>query len=177
MRQQTFWQEASRYGAIVGGVEILFLLMEALLYNSAASALLSLAHIVVFVTLIYLFTKRRSTLYGAEDGYTYGNGLRFIFYVSIFAGIITGAYEIVARNWFFPGIYREQMQQSMVVLSQMKFYSTAQIREISEMSETVLFSPIWVVAGSVFGMILRGVFFGLFVAAFTRREPNIFSEE
>ncbi len=177
MKQETFWQEASRYGAIVGAVEILFLLLEALLYKSAASSLLSLAQIVVFVTLIYLFTKRRATLYGDKEGYTYGNGLRFIFFVSIFAGILCGAYEIAARNWLFPNVYRDQMQQAFVALSQMKLYSNTQIREIKEMSETISFSPIWIVLGDVLGMIVRGVFFGLFVAAFTRREPNIFSEE
>lgn len=45
------------------------------------------------------------------------------------------------------------------------------------MSETVTFSPIWIVLGDTLGMLLRGLFFGLFVAAFIRREPDIFNEE
>ncbi len=150
MRKQTFRSDASRYGAILGGVEIVFLL--------------------------YRFTNRRATLYGAAEGYSYGNGLRFIFWISIFAGVVCGAYEIVARNWLFPAYYHEQLQQSLVVLSQLKL-SNAQLSEVQTMSETVTFSPIWIVLGDTLGMLLRGLFFGLFVAAFIRREPDIFNEE
>lgn len=177
MKQETFWQEASRYGAILGVVEILFLLLGTLLYrNAAAAPLLMLVHLVVFIALLYIFTKRRATLYGAKEGYSYGNGLRFIFFLSIFAGVLCGAYEIVARNWLFSGIYRDQLHQSLAVLSQMNL-SNAQLSEVKQMTETISFSPIWIVVCDVLSMIFRGVFFGLFVAAFTRREPNIFSEE
>ncbi len=168
MRKQTFRSDASRYGAILGGVEIVFLLAGALLRGNE---LLSLLELVVFIFLLYRFT-----LYGAAEGYSYGNGLRFIFWISIFAGVVCGAYEIVARNWLFPAYYHEQLQQSLVVLSQLKL-SNAQLSEVQTMSETVTFSPIWIVLGDTLGMLLRGLFFGLFVAAFIRREPDIFNEE
>lgn len=173
MKKQTFWSDASRYGAILGGVEIVFLLAGALLRGNG---LLSLLELVVFIYLLYRFTNRRAALYGAAEGYSYGNGLRFILWTSIFAGILCGAYEIVARNWLFPAYYHEQLQQSLVALSQLKL-SNAQLSEVQAMSEKVSFSPIWIVLGDTLGMLLRGLFFGLFVAAFTRREPDIFNEE
>lgn len=173
MKKQTFWSDASRYGAILGGVEIVFLLVGALLRGNG---LLSLLELVVFIYLLYRFTNRRATLYGASEGYSYGNGLRFILWTSIFAGILCGAYEIVARNWIFPAYYHEQLQQSLVALSQLRL-SNAQLSEVQAMSEAVSFSPIWIVLGDTLGMLLRGLFFGLFVAAFTRREPDIFNEE
>lgn len=173
MKKQTFWSDVSRYGAILGGVEIVFLLVGALLRGNG---LLSLLELVVFIYLLYRFTNRRATLYGASEGYSYGNGLRFILWTSIFAGILCGAYEIVARNWIFPAYYHEQLQQSLVALSQLKL-SNAQLSEVQAMSEKVSFSPIWIVLGDTLGMLLRGLFFGLFVAAFTRREPDIFNEE
>lgn len=173
MKKQTFWSDASRYGAILGGVEIVFLLVGALLRGNG---LLSLLELVVFIYLLYRFSNRRAALYGASEGYSYGNGLRFILWTSIFAGILCGAYEIVARNWIFPAYYHEQLQQSLVALSQLKL-SNAQLSEVQAMSEKVSFSPIWIVLGDTLGMLLRGLFFGLFVAAFTRREPDIFNEE
>lgn len=173
MKKQTFWSDASRYGAILGGVEIVFLLVGALLRGNG---LLSLLELVVFIYLLYRFTNRRAALYGASEGYSYGNGLRFILWTSIFAGILCGAYEIVARNWIFPAYYHEQLQQSLVALSQLRL-SNAQLSEVQAMSEAVSFSPIWIVLGDTLGMLLRGLFFGLFVAAFTRREPDIFNEE
>lgn len=173
MKKQTFWSDASRYGAILGGVEIVFLLVGALLRGNG---LLSLLELVVFIFLLYRFTNRRAALYGASEGYSYGNGLRFILWTSIFAGVLCGAYEIVARNWLFPAYYHEQLQQSLVALSQLKL-SNAQLSEVQAMSEQISFSPIWIVLGDTLGMLLRGLFFGLFVAAFTRREPDIFNEE
>lgn len=173
MKKQTFWSDASRYGAILGGVEIVFLLVGALLRGNG---LLSLLELVVFIFLLYRFTNRRAALYGASEGYSYGNGLRFILWTSIFAGVLCGAYEIVARNWLFPAYYHEQLQQSLVALSQFKL-SNAQLSEVQTMSEQISFSPIWIVLGDTLGMLLRGLFFGLFVAAFTRREPDIFNEE
>lgn len=173
MKKQTFWSDASRYGVIVGSAEILFLLAGALLRGNG---LISLLELVTFITLLYLFTKRRATLYGGAEGYSYGDGLRYILWVSIFAGILCGAYEIIARNWLFPAYYREQLQQSLVVLSQLKM-TNAQLTEAKSMSETMLFSPIWIVLGDTLSMLLRGLFFGLFISAFTRREPEIFDVE
>lgn len=173
MKKQTFWSDASRCGAIIGGVEILFLIFEALLRGNG---LLSLLNIAVFVTLIYLFTNRRATLYGREEGYSYGNGLRFILWSSVFAGIVCGAYEIIARNWLFPAFYHEQLNQVLVAYSQLGLKS-AQLADFKNMAEQMLFSPIWVVLVSLLGTALRGLFFGLFVAAFTRRDADIFTQE
>lgn len=173
MKKQTFWSDASRYGAILGGVEIVFLLLGALLHGNK---LISLLELVVFIALLYRFTKRRATLYGAAEGYSYGNGLKFILWTSIFAGILCGAYKIIARNWLFTSYYHEQLQQSLMALSQIRL-SNSQLEEIQSVSETTLFSPIWIVLGDTLGMMLRGLFFGLFISAFTKREPDVFNQE
>lgn len=175
MKKQTFWPEVSRYGAIIGGVEVLFLLLGALFYGkNALTMLFSVLHVAIFVTLIYLFTKRRSVLYGA-DGYTFGDGMKFIFFVSLLGGVLAGAYDIVARNWLFPGLYREMADTMLVAMAQTKL-PTSQLIEVKESLNKTLFSPIYVVGSDVLGLGLRGLFFGLFVAAFTRREVNIFEQ-
>lgn len=175
MKKETFWPEVSRYGAIIGGVEVLFLLLGVLFYGSPGLTMLfSTLHIVVFVMLIYLFTKRRSVLYGAE-GYSFGEGIKFIFMISLLGGVVAGAYDIVARNWLFPELYREMADVMMATMAQMKL-STQQLIEVKESFEKTLFSPLYVVASDILGICLRGLFFGLFVAAFTRREVDIFQQ-
>lgn len=175
MKKQTFWPEVSRYGAIVGGVEVVFLLLGALFYGKTALTMIfSVLHVAIFVTLIFLFTKRRSVLYG-EAGYTFGDGMKFIFFLSLLAGVLAGAYDIIARNWLFPGLYREMADTMMATMAQMKL-STDQLLELKESFEKTLFSPLYVVGSDVLGVALRGLFFGLFVAPFTRREANIFSQ-
>ncbi len=175
MKKQTFWPEVSRYGAIMGVVEVVFLLLGALFYDQATLTMLfSALHLALFVTLLYLFTKRRSTLYGA-DGYTFGEGLKFIFWVSLLGGVLAGAYDIIARNWLFPGLYREMADTMLVAMSKVKMTSS-QLAEVKQNFEKTLFSPIYVVGSDVLGLVLRGLFFGLFIAAFTRREVNIFSD-
>lgn len=176
MKKQTFWPEVSRYGAIVGLVEVVFLLLGALFYGQAALTMLfSALHLALFVMLLYLFTKRRSTLYGA-DGYTFGEGLKFIFWVSLLGGVLAGAYDIIARNWLFPGLYREMADTMLVAMSKAKM-TASQLAEVKQSFEKTLFSPIYVVGSDVLGLVLRGLFFGLFISAFTRREVNIFSDD
>lgn len=175
MKKQTFWPEVSRYGAIIGAVEVVFLLLGALFYGKTALTMFfSVLHVAIFVTLIYLFTKRRSMLYGA-DGYTFGEGMKFIFFVSILGGVLAGAYDIVARNWLFPGLYREMADTMLAAMAQAKL-PTGQLAEVKSSLDKTLFSPLYVVGSDVLGLALRGLFFGLFVAAFTRREVNIFEK-
>lgn len=177
MKKETFWREASRCGAILGGVTVLFQLLTMWLQGSVAGSIVSLTSTVVTVWLLYHFTKCRSVIYGAEEGYTYGNGLKFICCMAIFAGIVSGAYEIVARNWLFPDTYREMMNLALGTLAQSKLYATAQLTELKELYQTIMFSPIWIVVSMIIGSIFSCGFFGLFIAAFTKREPNLFEEK
>ncbi len=176
MKKQTFWTEVSRYGAIIGALEVLFLLLGALFYGKTGLTMIfSVLHVAIFVTLLYLFTKRRSVLYGAE-GYSFGDGMKFIFFLSLLAGVLAGAYDIVARNWLFPGLYREMADTMMAAMAQAKL-STKELLEVKESFDKTLFSPLYVVGSDVLGLALRGLFFGLFIAAFTRREANIFADK
>ena len=176
MRKQTFWNEASRAGAIIGGIEVLgALLAPQLAKMGGLSFLLSVVLLTAFIVLNYLFTKRRALLYGGEEGYTYGNGLRFMLTVALFTGVLCGAYEIVARNWIYPAYYRELSDTMLVTVAQTKLYTSAQLAEMKQMYQTMLFSPLWVVLASILGQVIKALFFGLFIAAFTKREPEIFS--
>jgi len=176
MKKETFWNEVSRNGAVLGAVEVFFLLLSVLLFRSPVSGTsLTLLHLAVFITLLTLFTKRRAAACGKE-GFSYGEGLKYIFYISLFAGILCGAYEIVARNWLFSETYREIVKGTLTGVAQSGRFSGSQLAAMKGSIETMFYSPFWIVFTDVLGMVIRGVFFGLFIAAFTRREPDIFEE-
>lgn len=179
MKKTTFWREASRYGALLGGVEVLFALFKTLLANQTWLAmLLSLVSLWCTITLLYRFTKRRAMLYGAEEGYSYGDGVKFMLSLSLFSGVVLGAYEIFARNILFVKLYRDALNLQLLALKQNPMLSQQMpLAEVKEMAEMIMFSPIWVVITSIFGLMLSYLFYSLFIAAFTRREANIFTSQ
>lgn len=170
MEKTNFWHDASKYGALLGLEEIVFMLLSTL----SPGILVMLLNWAVFITLLLLFTRRRARLYGGgANGYSYGQCLKFIVVISLFAGLLAGVYEIFARNIFFVAKYKEALDISMGTLMQINVPGS-DVGLMQEMMQRMLFSPFWVVFTSIFGMFIKGGFFGLFVAAFTRREPSPF---
>ena len=173
MKENKFFEDAARYGAYLGLVEVAFTALR----TWKPSSLLSLAEVVVFITLLVVFTKRRAALYGnGEEGYSYGRCLKFIVCMSAFAGVLTGAFAIIASNFLYPEKYHELIDSVVGALAQTGMYAGAMLERVKTIYEQMFFSPLWVVVTNVLSMVLRGLFFGLFVAAYTRREPQMFGD-
>lgn len=167
MKKNNFWNEAARYGVIMALVAILFDVLGFYVQNR----LLSLLSLVVFVLLLGYFTKRRVAEYGAK-GYSYGQCLGFMVCVMLCAGFIEGAFMGVAANWLFVAKYDAMMSQSVGVLESTGFYTGDQLALIMKWMR----SPLWLIFGGMLGSAVKGGFFGLFIAAFTKRDPDVFSE-
>lgn len=173
MNRVCFWHDASKYGALLGAEEIVFLLIGI----TIPSMWFSVLNYIVFITLLYLFTRERVRRFGGgEEGYSYGQCFKFIVAVSLFAGVLAGVYEVFARNVFFTAIYRQALDQSMGIIAQMNLPNT-DIGAVREMTQRAMFSPFWVLFGDVFALVVKGGFVGLFVAAFTRRNPSPFASD
>ena len=168
-----FWESAARYGAMLGAVEAAFTAMDATLspQSPTVSLMVSVADTALFVTLLTLFANRRAAMVGRDKGFTYGNCLKFILAMSLFAGVLTGAYSIVASNFLYPQKYCEIIDRVVASLSMTGLYSDRMLDYMRQIYEKVFFSPLWVVLTNVAAMAVKGLFFGLFVAAFARREP------
>ncbi len=177
MKQKGFWSDTSRAGAIVGGASIIASILAMLMHNSTAlTMVIAIAKIVVIVILLRNFTLRRAAL-ASESGFSYGAGLCFILAIGLFAGLIEGTYEIFARNFLFNDFYSETLRQTLATLSSTGVYSATQLSQLKEIYNSMFFSPIWVVITTMFGSVLTYGFYGLFVASYTRREANIFSNK
>lgn len=169
MEKTNFWDDAARWGALMAVVQILFSTVG-LFWKSQVLSLLSLA---VFITLLFVLTKRRALLYGGENGYSYGQCMKYIFWMMCFSGVLVGAWEIAARRLLFPAYYEAALEESLKMVSSL--YGPAQMELAVSMARTMLFSPIWIVVLSILGSVIQGCFFGLFISAFAKREmpwPN-----
>lgn len=173
MEKKNLWNDAAKYGAIVALADILFSVI-AIYVQSGWLTVLSLA---VFITLLFLFTRRRAVLYGGgPNGYSYGQCLKFIFCMMLFSGILIGAYQIAATHWLFAARYEAMMDASFSTIANMGIYSDDQLELALGMARRLMYSPIWLIISSMLGQVIKGVFFGLIVSAFTKRDPDVFAD-
>lgn len=167
MEKKNFWNEAAKYGVIMALVAILFDVLGFYVQNT----LLSLLSLVIFVLLLGYFTKRRAERFGAR-GYGYGQCLGFMLSVMLCAGFIEGAFMGVASNWLFAARYEAMIGPSIAMLENTGFYTGDQI----EMMMKLMRSPLVQLFSGMLASAIKGGFFGLFIAAFTKRDPDVFSE-
>ena len=168
MRQTNFWNDAAWYGVYMALLAIVFDIAG--FYTQ--HALLSLLSLLLFVGLLTWFTKCRVARYATdEEGYGYGRCLGFIVAVMLCAGFIEGAFVSVAANWLFAAKYDASIAQSISLLEETGFYTADMLEQMTRW----LHSPLWLILGTMFGSAVKGAFFGLFIAAFARREARPFA--
>ncbi len=167
-----FWNEASRGGAILGLTAMAFGLLAMVLPQSVGFVL-NLASFVVTLYLLFYFTKRRADQF-PKEGYSYAQCLGFIVAMGIFAGIIAGAYQIVASNFLFPEKYEETYNTIIATYAQMGTFDNNMMDMMKTLMRSYLFSPIPVLITQVLASIFTYGFYGLFVALGTKREADIF---
>ena len=167
-----FWNEASRGGAILGLIAMAFALLAMVLPQSIGFVL-NVASFVVTLYLLFYFTKRRADQF-PKEGYSYAQCLGFIVAMGIFAGIIAGAYQIVASNFLFPEKYEETYNTIIATYAQMGTFDNNMMDMMKTLMRSYLFSPIPVLITQVLASIFTYGFYGLFVALGTKREADIF---
>ena len=136
MAKNAFWNEASRCGAIVGLVNVAFELGK--MSVPSIAFVLGLANFVVTIYLLWRFASRRAKSFGNE-GFTYGQSLGFIVAMGIFAGIITGAYQILASNFLFVDKYEEVYNTLIATSSQMGMIDNATMASMSKIYRAMFF--------------------------------------
>ena len=94
--------------------------------------------------------------------------------LSLFAGIISGAYQIVASNFLFPEKFEESLNATIELLQQSGVYNNEMMDQMSKLMRSYIFSPIPALISNIFGNMLTFGFYGLFISIGTKCEPNIF---
>lgn len=174
MSKNSFWNDASRCGAIVGAVHAAFACLG-MCFTSMA-LLISLVALVAQIWLLARYASRRSALF-VKEGFSYSQSLGFIVSMGLFAGVVSGAYEIVASNFLFTETYESNLNNILAVYSQLGTFDNAALDSMSKLYRSMLFSPVPVLLTQVFSLVLSYGFYGLFISIGTKREPALFDPE
>ena len=174
MKKSNFWSEASRGGAIIGLVCTAFSLLGMLIPSVAF--VFNLASFVAIIYLLFHFTRSRAALY-TQEGFTFAQSLGFMVAMALFTGIVAGAYQIVASNFFFTEKYEEILNTAIATYSQMGVLDNATIDKMSSMMRNYIFSPIYVLISNVLSYLFYFAFLGLFISLGTKRDTDMFEQE
>ncbi len=167
-----FWNEASQGGAIIGLVTVT-LSFVGMYVPQSVNFVLSLVSFVATIYLLFYFTRRRTAKF-AKEGYSYAQCLGFIVAMGVFAGIVAGAYQIVASNFLFPEKFEEVYNTVIATYAQMGTFDNNMMDTMKTLMRSYIFSPIPVLISQVLASIFTYGFYGLFIAIGTKREADIF---
>ena len=166
-----FWNEASYGGAVLGLASVAFTVLSMFL-PQGANFVVSVVSFVVTLYLLFFFTKRRADEF-IKEGYTYAQCLGFIVAMGIFAGIITGAYQIVASNFLFAEKYEETYAMMIKTYAQVDTFKDS-MDFLKTTIRAYIFSPMPVLIVNIMASVFTYAFYGLFISLGTKREAEIF---
>ena len=190
MENRSFWNEAARWGLIVGGMLALSFIAEELMTTSGRVWLYGLmlcewiAVVVLHFWLLLRFTRNRAALCSLEEGFTFGQGYGCVMGVSLLAGVILGVVQAVYLHLIVG--YANYIEQMIASMTEMLAENGSQVSKSLEGLFTQLFeqlrtapapSVLQSVWNGVFSSLSFGAVFGLFIAAITARAPRPFDTD
>lgn len=183
--KSNFWNEACKYGAIIGGVMSLAYVIEQYLMLSGHFFMMGLVWIaaaVTYIMLLYRLTRRRRDCYSSEEGFSLGQGFGFILTLILASALIKGVVEYFFRSVVIG--YAEYIDklsgqlglwfENQGVSGALEGQYVAMLRQLQEVSEPSIVATVW---SSVFGNALLGLVLGLILAALLVRAPRPFGPQ
>lgn len=189
MEGKTFWNEAAKWGVIVGVLLSVSFVLENLMTVSGRMGLYYLMMlewigvVVLHFWLLLRFVQSRSSLYGAADGFTFGQGYGCVMVVSAFAGVIVGVVQAVYLHLIIG--YQNYIDRTIEAMTDLISKSGSQMPAsmeglLSQSFQQMRTAPVPSVLESVwsglFSSLLFGAVFGLIIAAIAARAPRPFDE-
>lgn len=171
--------------ALIRSLENYIMLISDISWPTLAYLLMAVgvASVVLFVWLVYRFAKRRSLGADPNEGFTFGQGLIYIFTMSLLTGILVG----LANALFTMGLGYENFVEAMIQRLEQSFEYIATldttgvasgsyeqmidsvIEAVESQRRPTLFDNI---LSSMNNYIVWGTLLGLIVARNVRRDPQ-----
>jgi len=169
-KRRNLFQHAMAYGAIMG---VLFSVNFLLSTMGKVGNILSYVAVGTIAYCTYYFTclfRDRE----CEGALTYGKGLSYIVMLYFFAAIISATVKFVFFTWIKPDFLSDLLNQSLLILEEMNLPNMEQ--SLTTQTLETMLSPIVYVMQSLWMNVFTGLFVGLIVAAFTKKEKSLFEE-
>lgn len=189
MEKQNFWNDAAKYGAIIGCILAVSLVLETMMTLSGSIKLyllMTLEWICVVVLHYYLlhrFTQNRSKLYSAEEGFTFGQGYGYILTMSAFGGVIVGGIQYIYLHLVMGySNYTSRLVEALTdmmsmgggVPASMESMMAQSLEQIQNAPEPSVLATVW---GGIWMSVLFGAIFGLIIAGVLSRTPRPFDTQ
>lgn len=186
--EKIFWNDVASKGAILGVLMLVAdIIQQSMMLNGnvarmGIAGVITIVVSILFIYLIYRFTKKHSMLYSPEEGFSYGKAFGYVLSISLFTSIIVGlgnyifTHLIIGYSEYIDGLVK--MYSNVISTFPMPAQSAniyeQMLEQITSQPEPGIMATIF---SSLWSYILLGGFVGLFVAAAVKREPNIFGNE
>lgn len=186
MDKNNFWNDAAKCGAVIGLILAVSSVLENSLFFTTGTGFLYLMLLEFFAVaavhyyLLHRYVRRRSLLYTADEGFSFGQGYGFLLAVSGFAGIILGVVQAVYLHLivgysnyidhyvsWMTGLFARMGSAS----SSMEGMLSQIINELQNSPAPSVLSTLW---GGVWSSLLFGGIFGLIIAGVVARAPKPF---
>ena len=184
MNNRLFWNEALRYGAILGVMMGVSHIIESYIFCStefgfnvsyALYVIEFIAVVVLFVMLLYKFAKRHAAHYSETEGFAYSRALSFMLIVVMLAGVIVGVMHQLYIAAIGYDVYVEAYIQRMAEMSQV-LDSPENAETFGKFAETVREQPAPSMFESVFASmnnyLILGGLLSLILAFKVKRLPR-----
>jgi hypothetical protein len=178
MTKKQFWQSASNWGMICGAALFVIgliswgLKLEAGKMNWAVE----LMHFAVICPLI-LYTGFRNARLSGPQGYSYGRAAGYVFAMMMFAGIVWGVGQFLMVNFiardYYDAIMSANLEAQLAQLAGSPQYD--QMLPIFEKISRLSTNPIFLILNCTLTLVFKGGFLGLILAAFVKKNPDMFS--
>ena len=180
MNNKNFWTSAASNGAVVGlFLAVTYAIETTLTVKASGAALLQILSLLFFAGhyfLLHYFTRRRSMLYTVEEGYSFGQAWAYVQMMSLLSGVILGAgffiylHTILGYDVFIE-FYKQTFAEAARVSGDVAT-GNMMIKMLDEMPEP---SPLVIIFSFSFMQWLFGALYGLVIAGFARRRPQLFN--
>ncbi len=176
--KKIFWREAVKGGTIMGLVGIAFSLLQYALTpveNRFWSELVWWANLIVFIVLVYAFTRKISRSADRAQGFSYNRCVGFVLAMMLFYGFLTGVYMAIFNNFVVDReIVMRAIDDYMVRMQDM--LTGEEFDSYYSIMSSAMFNPLIIVFSSILSSIVKGLIVGLVTSAFVKRDPDIFAE-
>ena len=177
MTKKQFWQNASNWGMICGaGLFVISIVSWLLKLDSgSASWLAELMRFALIFAVIWVSGRRNAAMAGPE-GYPYGRAVGFIFATMMFAGIVAGVGQFLMTNFiareYYDALNAQQLEVALAMYRGTPMEN--QLMDMRDMMVRMLSNPLLLIFGSVINYVIKGGLLGLILAAFFKKNPDIF---
>lgn len=183
-----FWNDVALKGAILGVIMLASHIFEQAMMLNGSSVQMAivggetLAVCIIYISMLYRFTKRYSQQFSAEEGFSFGKGFNYVLTLSLFTSIIVGlggyifTHFVIGYKEYTDGIVAlyENLLSTTQIPAQMVGTYEQMLERIAEQPEPSILTTI---SSSIWSYIFGGAIVGLIIAGIVKREPNIFGDE